>query len=110
MSRSESNIPQSSIGETEPGGMLDSELAPANCCADGVILHGFQMELTSAQARKIKALWKQHGRHGAMIIMQPVINWGPFDLKNCVLNSVVVDIECAKKIKGAIESANRHND
>lgn len=78
--------------------------------AAGSITHIFRTELTRSQAKELKAIWSEHGKNGGMIIMQPVLNWSVFDLKNCFAQGIVLDEECRKKIFEVIESAKRQNN
>lgn len=86
-----------------------SSFAAPTGSAAGSIIHTFRTELTRQQAKELKAIWSEHGKNGGMILMQPVLNLGVFDLKNCFLQAAVLDDECRKKIFAVIESAKRQN-
>lgn len=71
----------------------------------GKVLHNCRVQLTREQAKEIKALWNGKGCSNGMVLMQPVINLGPFDLTNCFLNTFVLDSDCRAQIIAVIESA-----
>ena len=67
------------------------------------------MKLTREQGKELQKIWTEHGQDGAMIIMQPILNWGPFDVTNKVLNAAVLDKRCAKAIHAVIDMAKQQN-
>lgn len=75
----------------------------------GSVLHHFRLELTKKQARELKAIWRKHGQSHGMILMQPVLDAGPFDLQNCFALSFVLDDTARAKIFETVNSAQRPN-
>lgn len=69
----------------------------------GPILHQFRLPLTKKQAAELKAIWRKHGQNAGMILMQPVLNAGPFDLENCFANSFVLDASAGAKVFAAVD-------
>ena len=86
-----------------------ASLAAASGSAAPFIRHGFNMKLTREQGKELQKIWTEHGQDGAMIIMQPILNWGPFDVTNKVLNAAVLDKRCAKAIHAVIDMAKQQN-
>ena len=61
--------------------------------------------LTRKQVKELQKVWDEHSENGGMIIMQPVLNWGPFTVKDAFANCAVLNKECAQEILVAIAKA-----
>ena len=72
------------------------------------IIHHFTVKLTKQQQVKLHKIWNKHGKNGGAIIMQPVLNWGPFTMKRAFLNAAVVNAECFTQLSNTLETANVH--
>ena len=69
------------------------------------IVHGFKLNLTKRQASNLRKVWNKHGKSGGAIIMQPVLNWGPFTVQQAFVNAAVVNKECFDDLSKALASA-----
>jgi hypothetical protein len=79
---------------------------PAICStAAPKIKHGFHIMLTKKQVKELQKVWDDHSENGGMIIMQPVLNWGPFTVKDAFANCAVLNKECGQEILVAIAKA-----
>lgn len=73
------------------------------------VKHGFHIMLTRKQQKELEKTWNDHGENGGMVIMQPVLNWGPFRVKNAFANCAVISKECADEIQVIIAKAQSPN-
>lgn len=73
------------------------------------VKHGFHIMLTKKQVKELQKVWDDHSENGGMIIMQPVLNWGPFTVKDAFANCAVLNKECAQEILVAIAKAQQPN-
>ena len=91
--------------------MPPTERASADCAprtgsaAAPKVKHGFHIMLTRKQVKELQKVWDEHSENGGMIIMQPVLNWGPFTVKDAFANCAVLNKECAQEILVAIAKA-----
>ena len=70
----------------------------------------FQIELTIKQAEELKAIWREHGGDGGMMLMQPVLNWNVFDSKKCFCHGIVLSDESRREIFAVFKKAMQQSD
>lgn len=74
------------------------------------IIHAFKLDLTKKQAKQLREVWRDHAADHGLIIMQPIISWGPFTVMNAWAQCAVLNKECAKMIHETIEQARQPNE
>jgi len=84
-------------------------LQQPGCAAAPKIIHAFTLDLTKKQSEQLQQIWRDHSEDQGMIIMQPVINWGPFTVTNAYAQCAVLNKECTLMIHKAIDQARQHN-
>lgn len=63
------------------------------------IIRSFQVKLTRQQSKQFRTEWASHGEpEGSMLIGQPKVQWGPFEIKYGHLTCAILD----KKLSDAI--------
>lgn len=81
----------------------------SGCSDSGPILHQFRLALTKKQAAELKSIWREYGQNDGMILMQPVLHAGPFDLQNCFAMSFVLNSSARAKVFAAVDAAENPN-
>lgn len=96
-------------GDEQPAPVEPEELkalASATCSAAGVkIKHVFQIELVPKQKRELRKIWDDFAVDGGMILMQPILQWGPFEIQKCRAQGFVINKEGAAEINATVAKA-----
>ena len=100
-------------GDRQPTASKPEEikaLASATCSAAGVkIKHVFQIELVPKQKRELRKIWDDFAVDGGMILMQPILQWGPFEIQKCRAQGFVINKEGAAEINATVAKAQQPN-
>jgi hypothetical protein len=63
----------------------------------------FLVPLTQTQIHGLREAWLKEGKQGGAILAQPILAWGPFELKDCPLACVIIDNNLKRIIDSLIK-------